>query len=164
MTKEFTQDKLKITGKIILRSYRAGTEELIEEIITPNMIMQGANTGLDLIIQRLIGNNTYSLNIGYGEIGTGSTVVATADVGNTTPFARATVSFGQDWGNSQAILQFFFPDSALTNQTYYEFATFIDGTAALGSGQIFNHALFSAPYVKTSGKDTTVQVVFTVSQ
>lgn len=132
--------------------------------VTENMIMQGTNTGLDLIIQRLVGTNAYSLNINYGEIGTGNTAVALSDVGNAIPFARSGVVFSQDFANQEAVLQFFFPDGALTNQTYYEFATFIDGSGSLGSGQIFNHVLFGTPYAKISGQDTTVQVSFTLSQ
>jgi hypothetical protein len=48
----------------------------------------------------------------------------------------------------------------LVNQNYYEFGTFVSGSAALGSGQLFNHALFTSPYGKTAGTDTTVEVDF----
>jgi len=155
---------VRITGEITVRAYRAGTQELISESVTKNMIMQAGSTGLDLVIQRLIAVNTYSLNINYGEIGTGNTAVALTDVGNTTPAFRTVPSLQQDFGQSQAVLQFFFPDGSLTNQTYYEFATFVDGASGLGTGQVFNHALLGTPYVKSSGQDTTVQVVFTITQ
>lgn len=129
----------------------------------PNLIMGGSGYGLDIIIQRLVGLNTYSLNITYGEIGTGSTTPALSDTGLTAPTNRAAVGFQQDYGQTDAIVQFFFSDSQLDNQTYNEFGTFIDGTTTIGSGQIFNHALLSPAYEKTAGTDTTVQVDINVA-
>lgn len=158
------RDKIFVTGIVTVIGSDSRTGRELSRSVTKNMIMQAGGTGLDLIIQRLIGVNTYSLNINYGEIGTGQTAVAVSDVGNTTPSVRTVPSLQQDFGQQQAILQFFFPDGSLTNQTYYEFATFIDGIATLGSGQVFNHALLGTPYVKSSGQDTTVQVVFTLTQ
>jgi hypothetical protein len=129
----------------------------------PNLIMDSPNYGLDLIIQRLVGVNTYSLNILYGEIGTGATAPALSDMGLTTPTNRAAVGFQQNYGSTDAIVQFFFSDSQLANETYSEFGTFIDGNTAIGSGQIFNHALLSPTYTKVAGQDTTVQVDITVA-
>ena len=127
-------------------------------LVCPNLIMDSAGYGLDLIIQRLIGINTYSLNITYGEIGTGSTTPALSDTALTTPTNRAAVGFQQDYGQTDAILQFFFADSQLANTTYKEFGTFVDGTSTIGSGQLFNHALFATAFSKTAGTDLTVQV------
>jgi hypothetical protein len=124
----------------------------------PNLIMDSPNYGLDLIIQRLVGTNTYSLNILYGEIGTGSTTPALTDTALTTPTNRAAVGFQQDYGTTDAILQFFFSDSQLANETYNEFGTFVDGNTTIGTGQLFNHALLSPAYAKSAGTDTTVQV------
>jgi hypothetical protein len=124
---------------------------------THNLVMDSPNYGIDLIIQRLIGLNTYSLNILYGEIGTGSTTPTLGDTALTTPTNRAAVGFQQDYGSTDAIFQFFFADSQLANETYYEFGTFVDGTSTIGSGQIFNHALLSPAYEKSAGQDTTIQ-------
>ena len=129
----------------------------------PNLIMDSSNYGLDIIIQRLVGMNTYSLNITFGEIGTGSTTPTLSDTALTTPTNRAAVGFQQDYGSTDAILQFFFSDSQLANETYAEFGTFVDGTTTIGSGQLFNHALFSTPYEKTAGTDVTVQVDFSLA-
>jgi hypothetical protein len=129
----------------------------------PNLIMDSPNYGLDIIIQRLVGMNTYSLNITFGEIGTGATAPALSDTALTSPTNRAAVGFQQDFGQTDAIVQFFFSDSQLANQAYNEFGTFIDGSSTIGSGQLFNHALFSPAYNKVSGQDTTVQVDITVA-
>lgn len=151
-------DGLSITGIVTIRSYKAGTNILLKEIVQKNMIMQGTNTGKDLIVQRLIGTNTYSLNINYGAIGTSGTAVAQSDTQLGAESARSTVALAQESGNNKATLQFFFADANLTNATYREFGVFVDGTASANSGQIFNHALFTSPYIKAGGTDTTVQI------
>ena len=132
-------------------------------VVQKNLIMQSPNYGQDIIIQRLCGSNTYSLNILYGEIGTGNTTPTIADTGLTTPAVRAALSFSEDEGAATAVVQFYMPDLTLPNGTYYEVGTFVDGSATIGSGQIFNHALLGTPYVKISGQDTTVEVDFAVS-
>ena len=136
---------------------------LATPVVQQNMVMQSPNYGKDLIIQRLVGNNTYSLNILFGEIGTGSTTPALTDTALTTPTNRAAVGFQQDFGTTDAVLQFFYTDSQLANTTYYEFGTFVDGSSTIGSGQLFNHALFGTPYTKSAGTDITVEVDFSIS-
>ncbi len=129
---------------------------------TPNRIMLGTNTGKTLILQRLIGTNTYSLNIKYGEIGTGSTTPADSDVALTTPTVRVALANGSISSNI-ASLFFFFSDATLANGTYYEFGSFVDGTSTIGTGKIFNHALFTVAYTKATGEDTTVQLDITIT-
>jgi hypothetical protein len=132
-----------------------------EEIVSHNLVMTGANTGRDLIIQALNGflvAPVYYSAINYGAIGTNNTAPAAADTQLGTETARTPVSWSQDVGFNQLQLQFFFSDGSLTNTTYYEFGTFVVGTATPNSGKIFNHVLFSSPYVKTSGIDTTIEL------
>jgi hypothetical protein len=132
-------------------------------VVCPNLVMDSPNYGIDLVIQRLVGVNTYSLNILYGEIGTGATAPTLADTALTTPTNRASVGFQQNYGSTDAIFQFFFSDSQLANQTYSEFGTFVDGNTTIGSGQLFNHSLLSPTYQKVSGQDTTVEVDFAIA-
>lgn len=151
-------DGIRAVGKITLRAYKAGTKELIGKIVQPNMIMQASNTGKNLIVQRLISTNTYSLNVNYGVIGTNSTVVAASDTTLYGESTRAVVALAQAPAVNQATLQFFFPDANLHNGTYREFGMVVDGTATRNSGQLFNRALFSTAYTKVAGTDTTVEV------
>ena len=106
---------------------------------------------------------TQQLGIAWGELGTGTTTPANTDVALTTPTNRAPVSYAADIGYDEAEVQFFFPDQTLANETYYEFGSFVGGSSAIGSGNMFNHALFSSPYSKSSGTDTTVEVDFNFS-
>ena len=158
------QEGIRLKGTVILRAYKAGTKELLTEITTPNIIVNSPNYGLDLIIQRLVGTNTYSLNITQGEMGTGTTTPAVTDTQLTAGVVRTSPTYVADNGNTIAVLQFFFPDSTLPNDTYSEFGTFVDGSNVLGSGQMFNHALFATPYAKVSGIDITCEVDFSLSQ
>jgi hypothetical protein len=162
---------VRIRGTVTVFGTDVKTGALLYKSVQRNLVMQGSLTGLDLVIQWIIGQMAtgqgaaaFINGVNYGEIGTGNTAVAITDTGNTTPSARVIPSLQNDIAQAQAVLQFYFPDASLTNQTYYEFATFINGTGTLGSGNIFNHALFGTPYAKTSGMDTTVQVTFTLSQ
>ena len=160
----------------LLRQFRRSTTEIdwtIRDIKAayfiatavkcPNLIMDSSGYGLDIIIQRLVGINTYSLNINYAELGTGSTAPTLLDTGLTAPTNRAAVGFQQDYGQTDAILQFFFADSQLANTTYPECGTFVDGTSTIGTGQIFNHALLSPTFTKTAGTDATLQADFTLA-
>lgn len=153
-----TKEKGFLKGKIRTITTKAGTGEVLRiSDWSKNRIMLGTNTGKSLILQRLIGENTYSLNINKAEIGTGSTTPADGDVALTTPTVRVDFANGSVSGDT-ASLFFFFSDAVLANGTYYEFGSFIDGDASLGNGQIFNHALFAIAYSKSTGEDTTVQL------
>lgn len=142
---------------------KAGTKEVLRvSEWTSNLIMLGANTGKTIILQRLIGVNTYSLNLSHADMGTGSTAPSAGDTTLQAPVARAAVASGSISGNV-ATLQFFFADANLANGTYREFGSFIDGTGTVSTGKIFNHALFGVPYVKASGEDTTIEMQVTIT-
>ena len=158
-------EEASIKGTVTIRAYKAGTKELIRELSFPNMIMQGSSTGKDLIVQKLIaaytGSDPYTLHITHGVIGTSQTTPTAADTQLGAESARTPLAFGQDNGYNMAVMQFFFPDSSLTNQTYYEFGIVVDGTSGANTGKLFNHALFGTPYSKSAGVDTTIEVDIT---
>jgi hypothetical protein len=182
-----SKEGLKISGKIIVRSYPAGTlhlyQSLVElgkpqlareliadgkiEVEQKNLIVDSSNYGIDILVQYLIsaytGVNPFPLGIAWGEIGTGNVAPTNADTALTAPTNRATVSYASDNGFQTAAVQFFFPDSALANTTYYECGTFFAGSSTIGSGNLFNHALFSSPYSKSAGTDTTLEVDITIT-
>ena len=140
------------------------------EVVTrnSNKIVQSASRGMDLLVQWIVSglNNSISYPIGpqYGEIGTGNTAPALSDTALQTPTLREPLSYAVDTGFNEAQLQFFFADGSLANGTYKEFGTFVStDPTTLGAGQLFNRALFSSPYAKTSGNDTTVEVDVTIA-
>jgi hypothetical protein len=181
------QEALKITGTVIIRSHEGGTIHLYEslmklgrkeyarrliqdgkiEVVQKNLVVDSPNYGIDILIQYLIsgynGSTNFPLGIAWGEIGTGQTTPSAGDTALTTPTNRAAVAWAGDYGLNTAQLQFFFPDSILANQTYYECGSFIGGTSTIGSGNLFNHALFSSGYSKSSGTDTTLEIDISIS-
>jgi len=181
------KEGLNISGKITIRSHPAGTidayrslvgagktveaQDLIRsgkiEVEQKNLIVDSSNYGIDILVQYLLsaynGSFAFPLGIAWGEIGTGNTTPTAADTALTAPTNRAPVAFGSDSGFNTAQLQFFFPDAVLANEDYYECGSFIGGSSSIGSGNMFNHALFSSPYSKSSGTDTTLEIDFALS-
>ena len=161
---EKSKDGVILRGRVKWIKRHSITGELIEESgWKNNLIMLSADRGFDLILDRLAGTNTYTLNVTHGDIGTGSTTPAVTDTTLTTPSVRASLS-GSTISGGTVSLQFLFTDAALANGTYYEFGTFIDGTSTISTGRIFNHALFTSALVKTTLQDITIQVDFGFSQ
>jgi hypothetical protein len=180
------KESVGIRGKVIVRAHPAGTidayksfvaqgkldeaQKLVKagdvKVIQKNLIVDSSNCGLDILVQYLIsafnGSFSFPLGIAWGEIGTGTATPALGDTGLTTPTNRSSITFASDISFNEAQTQFFFPDAVLANGTYHEFGTFIGGSSTIGTGNLFNHALFSSPYSKSSGVDTTVEVDFTL--
>ena len=127
-----------------------------------NLIMLGTDTGKDLILDRLNGTNTYTLNIGHLDIGSSNTAPAVTDTQLTTAVARTPKASGTIVSNV-ITFAFFFASADLANGTYWEVGTFIDGTSSINTGKIFNHLLFGSVYTKGTNEDTTVEVVFTLT-
>src|SRR5438105_2540664 len=176
---EAIREQLKPVGTVTVRRHPAGTidkyyelanagrieeaQQLLKSgeiaLVQKNLIVDALNYGLDILVQYLIsgytGSFAFPLGIAWGEIGTGNTAPASSDIALTTPTNRTSVSYAADNAFQTAILQFFFPDATLSNTSFYEFGTFIGGTSTIGTGNMFNHALFSTPYSKSAGTDTT---------
>lgn len=159
-----------LQGRVKWRRFRAGTVqrtstgyvgELLEESEwSKNKIMFGNYTGYDLILKRLGGDNTYSGNILYADMGTSGTTPVIGDTQLGAAVARTSNPVITQTANVQSF-QFFWPDANLPNGIYPEVGTFVDGSVSINTGQIFNHGLFGVPYNKGSLEDTTVQIDFT---
>ncbi len=140
--------------------------QIADPIVSPNLIMQAANLGMDLIIQQLNGYLIPPANpiaINYLAIGTGTTAPALNDTKLTTETTRSVVIWSQDMSYNELQMQTLLSDANLANQTYYEAGAFINGTAVANSGLMFDHALLSPPngYAKTAGVDTTLELDIT---
>jgi len=181
------RDSSGIKGLVTLRRHPAGTIEKLEklhangehdaanrllaagEIVSRehNIVVDSANRGIDLLIQWLISGlnsvNPYPIGPQWGEIGTGTATPALSDTALQTPVMRAALSYAADLSFNKAQLQFFFPDGLLANGTYTEFGTYVSTSSSIGAGQLFNHALFSPVYSKSSGNDTTCEVDLTIA-
>ena len=153
-----------MVGRVRITTFKAGTRRILRRTSWfRNLVVSGnSGYGRNIIARRLAGDNTYSLNVTHGEIGTGTAAPTSGDIALTTPTLR-TSSPVTSVANNVVTLQFFFADALLVNGTYYEFGTFIDGASGLGTGRMWNHVLFGTPYVKSAGEDTTVEVDVTIN-
>lgn len=150
-----TNETLQLKGQFRI----IGTDSKIKEVVKDtgwfdNLIVFNSEHGRQLILDRLTGTNTYSLNITTCGIGTSNTTPAITD----TTLGVEVLAVGSpviELASNVATFTFFFPDGSLADDTYYEVGTYVDGT------QLFNHALLTVGYEKTSGLDTTVVVNFT---
>lgn len=114
--------------------------------------------GRAIIAQRLAGDNTNSLNIDFGELGTGATPPANGDIALEAPTFRKVTASGTDASN-QAFLSFFFT-AAEAIGTHAEFGTFVDGTISIGSGILFSRVAVNI--IKSATETLTIDVTYTI--
>lgn len=123
-----------------------------------NLIVDGTNTGFNLILDRLNSDNTYSLNITHLDIGDNNTAPALSDTTLVNALYRTTKTTGSVAGSSLT-LRFFFADGDLADDTYYEVGMFVDGTSSVDTGKLFCRSIFGSAYTKATGEDTTIEWV-----
>lgn len=115
--------------------------------------------GRAIIAQRLAGDNTSSLNLDFGELGTGITAPDNGDTALETPVFRKATSSSTDAAN-QAFISYFFTAPEVSG-TFKEFGTFVDGTISFGSGVLFSRVVIDI--TKTISETLTIDVTYTVT-
>jgi len=128
---------------------------IAESEFMPNRVMGNDGRGIYLFLDRLAAINTYSANITHADIGDDNTAVLASDTALGNGLVRAQIGAVSRSGLT-ADFRFFYADTLTPDDTYEEFGMFVDGSTAVGSGQLFNHLVFSTPLVKASGEDHTV--------
>lgn len=158
------KDKYGIKGKFRVIKTNSLTGEVISvSEYYNNLVVNGSDTGLNIILDRLNSVNAYSLNITHLDIGTNATTPANSDTTALTgAVARTNKATGVVSGNLLTT-RFFFTSAELANGTYNDVRVVIDGTASLGTGQLFSRALFGTPYTKGTNEDTTIEYVYNIS-
>lgn len=157
------QEKSMLKGKFqITKTCSITGRVLYQSDWTDNLIVNGTDTGLNLVLDRINGENTYSLNITHLDIGTSTTAPSASDTNLIAGVARTAKATGVVSG-STLTFGFFFASADLTNGTYREIGTFVDGTSTLGTGKLFSRALFASNYTKGTNEDTTISYVYTIS-
>lgn len=153
------QEKLgSLKGRFRVIKTNSLTGDVISESpFYDNLVVDGTDTGFNLVLDRLNADNTYSLNITYLDIGTNSTTPALSDT-LTGAVARTAKQTGTVSGSSLT-LRFFFASADLANGTYYDIKLAIDGTSTVNTGKCFSRALFGSAYTKGTNEDTTIEYV-----
>lgn len=152
------KEKFDLKGKFRVTKTDAITGEIIyQSPFYKNIVVDGSDTGFNLVLDRLNSDNTYSLNITHLDIGVNATAPAVSDT-LTAGSARTEKSTGVVSGSSLT-LRFFFASGDLPNGTYQDIKLAIDGTATVNTGRCFSRALFGTPYTKGTNENTTIEYI-----
>jgi hypothetical protein len=128
-----------------------------------NKVVLSDDNGRNLIQQALAEDYTGSLAITHCELGDGTTAATDNDTDTENGLVRVQKAYSSVTANILSI-KFFFSDGILPEDTYTELTMWIDGTASLGTGHLFNRLVFSdSPYEKAEGEDTTVEIRVTLT-
>ena len=120
-----------------------------KEFIIENLIV---NTGLNSVVDRIAGVNTYSGNINYTALGTGTTAVSGGQTQLVAEVYRKARSSGTVITNTAYVETFFNPTEV--TGTFEEYANFVDGSGTTNSGQMFNRFLQTT--VKSSSESLNI--------
>lgn len=121
-----------------------------------NLVMNGTNTGVAIVANRIAGVMTYDLEITKCKIGAGTTPPANGDTDLETPtFTKNSVALRSVAGNVVS-LSFYLNTTELANGTYTEFGIF-------AGNQLFARSIISPSYVKGTNQDTTIEYEITVN-
>lgn len=131
-----------------------GKRDLLDMFIAENIIFgeQKAENivvtiGRTVLARLLSGDTTYSGEINYGALGSGSTAFTNASTQlNTEVFRKIPAS--QSYTSNIAYIDFFIASGDVANATYQEWGTFIDGAAGANTGQAFS-LLVTGGWVKS---------------
>jgi hypothetical protein len=120
-----------------------------------NQVLANAERGIYLFLDRLAGITLYSGTISHADIGDDDTAASASDTGCINPLERASVGAMSRNANT-ATFRFFYADATTANDTYEEFAMFVDGNSTPGNGRAFNRIVMAVPLVKSAGEDHTI--------
>lgn len=115
-----------------------------------NLIMFGADTGVQLLLRRLANDTTYDTIITSAEIGTGTTAPTNADTNLQTPSVTGIIVASNSVSTGSILLSFFIPSGSLSNGTYNEFGLRC-GT------KLFARSIITPAYTKGTNQDTTIE-------
>jgi len=148
------KDGLKFKGKFVL-TLRDLDGNVVEKQIVDNLVV---NVGKYVFARQINGEFTYTGAINYLAVGTGTASPAATDTKLVTEVGRV-IPLSQSRTNAVITFEFYFsPTEAIGNLK--EVGAFIDGTAVIDTGQLFDRA--NIDVTKTSLNSLTVELVVTV--
>jgi len=117
--------------------------------IHENLVMNGTNTGIQLIAQNLVLDTPLQLKIDSLSIGSGVTPPSQNDVDLETPVVTNVILRTKAHLGASAQFDFFITDAQLPNGTYTEVGIF-------ANGQIFARSIIDPEFTKASNEDVTI--------
>jgi len=103
--------------------------------------------GLNVFARLLAGDTTYTGEVDYGALGSGTTAFTNASTQLNTEVYRMQAS-AQSFDDNIAYIDWFVASGDVADQTFQEFGAFIDGTASADSGQAWS-LLITGGWVKS---------------
>jgi hypothetical protein len=110
-------------------------EKLIEEIKETTNIVP--TVGRNVLARIIAGNTTYTGEINYGALGSGSTAFTNASTQLNTEVYRKLAS-DSAFDDNISYVDWFIESGDVADGTYEEFGAFIDGGAGANTGQAFS--------------------------
>lgn len=151
----------------IQKYIRTGNKAILNELVKNKQVFEMyslhnliTTRGRSVLIGLLAGDNTYTGEINYGALGTGTTPVANADTKLQTETYR-NLCASQAFVDNVCYVDFFY-DATEVNGTFTEFGNFIDGTSSADSGRIFSHFL-TGGWVKPATQSLFVSCQYTIN-
>lgn len=145
-----------MTGTIIAELRDAVTGKLKKRFVYPNLV---CNTGKNAVASILNNEVTYTGAVTHMAVGTGTNVPNVSDTQLQAELSRVAPSTQSRVTNVTTIN--FFYNSTVANGTIREIGAFIDGTATVNSGALFDRV--NANIVKTAADTLTVNLIITVN-
>lgn len=150
------KEGMKIKGEMTFTIRDAKTDKIKRVIKLTNLVV---TVGRAVIAERIAGTNTNSLNVDFGELGTGTTAPVNGDTALETPIFRKAISSFTSSSN-QAFLSFFYTAGEVSG-TLREFGTFIDGTITIGTGVLLSRV--GVNIIKSASETLTIDVTYTIT-
>jgi len=142
-----------ISRQTLKKYYKLG--DLIKTETKQNIICA---PGLNVLARRLASDNTYTGNINYMALGSGTGAFdGTETQLYTEVYRNAAASYTAQ--NNIAYISAFYDQTEVTGN-FTEFGNFIDGTGSANSGKLWSH--ISIAWAKTSIQTLTVDAKYTL--
>lgn len=149
-----SQFKLKGTFKLTLRDLEGN---IIKEQTVSNLV---TTAGKEVFARLLAGDTTYSGEINYLAVGTGLSSPSISDTTLETEIERTTAQAPTPTRTGASVEYEFLFGASEAIGTLKEVGAFIDGTATVDTGQLFDRAEIDIE--KTSLNSLTIQLVVEV--
>jgi len=142
-------------------------KELIKDRIYKFLVEKGAilqvqekcnlipTVGRAVFTERIAGGSTYTGEVDWGALGSGSTAFTNASTQLNTEVYRMQAS-AQAYSDNIAYIDWFVASGDVADQTFEEFGAFIDGSASADSGQAFS-LLITGGWIKSGSMFISAQ-------
>lgn len=147
-------EQVQIKGRLRIKTFTDGKWSVGDW--QDNLVVEADTHGLNRFI-RALANESVSLAITHGKLGTGTTAPTVDDTDiETVAVANVEIANRTIVDNTTVLIEFFISDAFLPEDTYTEFGTFI-------GDKMFSRALLDTPYEKVGVADIAIDYEFVIS-